>query len=656
MDGKNLKGGISLGWMQMLEKTYDVCHSIVGKQVNEDPVLLPISHSTANAQIEVTIDMDGNFVPTLSGTIPKEGTDKITIIPVTEDSASRSNGSAPHALSDKLCYVAGDYKNYTGEDKTDYYRDYLDNLKKWVTSEYSNKWLECIYNYLQKASLIQDLLNTKILVLSENGLLSESENKLQTISQKDALVRFAVWDGMEKHELWKEDSMYQSFIAYYRSTLKYESTDYVTGETVLCSEKHPSKLRNSADKAKLISGNDESGFTYRGRFEKRGQVVSVGYESSQKAHNALRWLLARQGKYVDGEVTVAWKLSHDIQTVNQEMIESIDLLENTVDIFWNEADWLEDCRDDDDIELGRTYAEQLNKSMVGYRKKFKPDDKVMILSVDAATTGRLSITYYKELPGTEFADRILYWHHNCTWPRLVKLKDTKRYVVVEAAPSPEDMVLAAFGTEQGNGYLNCDGKLKKATVRRILPCIVGASAKIPVDIVKAAVNRASNPQAYSSFVWRNNVLSVACAMIKYNEFNGRVETMDLGKDRSYLFGKLLAVLEKMEEEATYFKDSKADDRLTNAKKLWNVYTRRPAVTYERLYSHITRAYLRTLYAGTRRNRENEMMHIVNTLQSIDGFNNNRLDEKYLIGYYEEREKLMKSKNEKKANDNEGGEE
>ena len=51
-----------------------------------------------------------------------------------------------------------------------------------------------------------------------------------------------------------------------------------------------------------------------------------------------------------------------------------------------------------------------------------------------------------------------------------------------------------------------------------------------------------------------------------------------------------------------------------------------------------------------------MMHIVYTLQSIDGFNNNRLDEKYLIGYYEEREKLMKSKNEKKANDNEGGEE
>lgn len=132
--------------------------------------------------------------------------------------------------------------------------------------------------------------------------------------------------------------------------------------------------------------------------------------------------------------------------------------------------------------------------------------------------------------------------------------------------------------------------------------------------------------------------------------------MELEKDRSYLFGKLLAVLERMEEEAIYSKDSKVDDRLTNAKKLWNVYTRRPAVTYERLYSHITRAYLKTLHAGARRKRENEMMHIVNTLQGINGFNNNRLDEKYLLGYYEEREKLMNSKNEKKADENEGGEE
>ena len=40
-------------------------------------------------------------------------------------------------------------------------------------------------------------------------------------------------------------------------------------------------------------------------------------------------------------------------------------------------------------------------------------------------------------------------------------------------------------------------------------------------------------------------------MIKYNEFDGKVNSMELEKDRSYLFGQLLAILEKVEERALY---------------------------------------------------------------------------------------------------------
>lgn len=280
--------------------------------MNEDPILLPISHSTANAQLEVTIDMDGNFMPALSGIIPKDGEDKITIIPVMASSRSGKQ-SSPHALGDKLCYVAGDYSLYTNEDKTEYYNDYLNNLRKWTMSEFSNKWLQCVYIYLKKATLIQDLIKAKVLVLSEGGLLSECENKIQSIAQKEAMVRFAVWDSGEKHELWKEPEMYQSFIEYYKTNLCNYNIDYVTGERMSCSEKHPWKIRNSGDQAKLLSANDTSGFTYRGRFANREQAASIGYETSQKAHNALRWLLARQGKYIDGEMTVVWKLPQNLK-------------------------------------------------------------------------------------------------------------------------------------------------------------------------------------------------------------------------------------------------------------------------------------------------------------------------------------------------------
>ena len=66
-----------------------------------------------------------------------------------------------------------------------------------------------------------------------------------------------------------------------------------------------------------------------------------------------------------------------------------------------------------------------------------------------------------------------------------------------------------------------------------------------------------------------------------------------------------------------------------------------------------RAYLKRLNPGARAKIENKIMQIINVLRETDGFNNNLLNERYLLGYYEEREKLIKSKGEKS---NEGGEE
>ena len=74
-------------------------------------------------------------------------------------------------------------------------------------------------------------------------------------------------------------------------------------------DQHPAKLRNDGDKAKLISSNDTSGFTFRGRFLTADQAATVGFETTQKAHFALRWLISRQG-YRKGDLAiVAWATS-----------------------------------------------------------------------------------------------------------------------------------------------------------------------------------------------------------------------------------------------------------------------------------------------------------------------------------------------------------
>ena len=58
----NLREVTYLAWLKTLADTYDVYAKLAGVIQNDQPVLLPLAHSTFNAQIEVTIDENGNFI------------------------------------------------------------------------------------------------------------------------------------------------------------------------------------------------------------------------------------------------------------------------------------------------------------------------------------------------------------------------------------------------------------------------------------------------------------------------------------------------------------------------------------------------------------------------------------------------------------------
>lgn len=647
-----------MGWIDTLSRTYDVCEGLVGVERDNAPMLLPIAHSTQNAQIELTVDLNGNIVGELTKSInEKNGRDEFTVIPVTVDSAARGNGNFPHPLCDKLCYVAGDYTLYTKDNKEEYFEAYIAGFEKWVTSEAENRWIKAVYDYVRKGTLIADLISIGIFRLDEEGLLADKENKIQQLSQREAFVRFAVADENKKVELWKERELYDSYIRYYLSTLGKKDLCYASGQQIVCTEKHPSKIRNTADKAKLISGNDDSGFTYRGRFGTKADTVAVGYETSQKAHNALRWLLRRQGNVEDGRGTVIWKLPVEVyETETENTLSAIpNLFGDTTTAFSLDLDEIlkhmeEDSSQktvDTSIDVGQRYAGLVKRAMQGYANGLKYDDKVILIVVDAATVGRLSINNYHEFAGNEFIKRVIEWYENCAWQRMVKVKENGKYIRITNAPSPKEIALAAFGTQRGNGYLDCDPELKKATIQRILPCIVGLSPRIPSDIVRAAVNRASNPQAYSSFIWENQVLAVTCAMIRFNQFKSKKKEdkmMNQEQKRAMLFGRLLAVMDEIERKALYKMDKlSSDNRLTNAKKMWSAYTRRPMTTYSRLHEKMVQAYLGKLSGGTIAFFDDEIQNIMAELKEIDGFNNKSLKEEYLLGYYQQREKIRSSK-------------
>lgn len=160
--------------------------------------------------------------------------------------------------------------------------------------------------YLDKKCLIADLVEAGVIKTDETSGKFKDKEKITGIAQEDAFVRIKIQTADTVIETWKDKSLQESFISFNSDLMGEKQLCYASGEYAAATYKHPSKIRNSGDKAKIMSTNDESGFTYRGRFADKEQAVSIGYEYSQKIHNALRWLREKQGKTIDSMTVIVW--------------------------------------------------------------------------------------------------------------------------------------------------------------------------------------------------------------------------------------------------------------------------------------------------------------------------------------------------------------
>lgn len=287
-----------MSWIQKLYNTYENCKSEVGVVgTNCRTPLLPFSHTIINAHIEMIISVNGNFI----GAYSVSKNEAMTISPCTEDSASRGNGNNPNALFDKFQYVAGDYTSYFKDKRgKDFFIKYIKQLEEWSNSEYSDENVISVLKYLRKESLIEDLVSVRLLELDENNQvtnkwLGQKDNKPPKTS--DINIRFIVEDsGKVDCKIWEDEDVFKKYNNYYISTKTKYDICYVQGKNMINTEKHQSKIRGNGDSAKLISASDNNGFTYRGRFSDKNQVVNLSYETSQSAHNALKWLVDIQGQ------------------------------------------------------------------------------------------------------------------------------------------------------------------------------------------------------------------------------------------------------------------------------------------------------------------------------------------------------------------------
>lgn len=630
-----------MSWLLNLYETYEANLDRVGKpemkRNGETYTLLPICHTTQTAHIEVVITDEGSFH---SASVIERNAN--TLIPCTEDSANRAGSKiAPYPLHDKLSYVAGDFVTYGGEIKNEVpFNAYIKQLGDWANSPYATDQVRSIYRYLSKGKLIADLVSARILFIDDhNRLISKWDNekhahisevkpKIYSVVTGDiysAFVRFTTRSPQRQYYVWEDPEMYKSFIRYYNERLGNEDWCYVSGKRLPCTEKHANKIRNPADKAKLISANDTSGFTFRGRFSTSHEAASISYHVSQKAHNALKWLINRQSTIFDQRVFLTW--GTDVPAVPDPMEDRYSL--DAVSLTPKEI--VSYTYDDLDKEL--------SKALAGYRSRLenwseRVDDlikqqraKVNILVLDSATTGRMAVLYYRNMDLNQYFDRLIQWHASCVWLHRYRKNDKGEPVMFIGAPSTKDIAFAAYGPK-------ADSKIVKGLMERVLPSIV-EGRNVPPDIVANAMRRASNPESQEPWEWEKT-LSVACALFNQNRKEKIPVALDHeNDDRDYLFGRLLAVADVLERRALTFEEK----RPTNAIRFMNAFAQHPARTWKTIQQCL-QPYQAKL--GADAHYLSRLIDEIGSRISISEFTDKPLSGLYLLGYYSQRQALYQS--------------
>lgn len=590
-----------MGLINQLYNTYCAMEpKYAGNYAEDQEPLVPVSHQIINAELEITINAEGNFLSACS--VSKENA--AIIIPVTEQSAGRvGETSCAHPLCDQIRFLTPQYPQK--------YEAYLTQLHRWENSPYTHPKLHAIARYVEKGTILSDLAGFGLIALNEDGL---------PVKEKQ-VVRWRVDSGKddESSACWKDRSLFQSFIDYYAST-KQESPVFcmASGQYAVPASQHPKKLINLCANAKLISANDTSGFTYRGRFTDDAQAMTMGYETSQKIHNALHWLAANQGVPIAGRMFLCWNPQGlPIPKANASF------LRKNSERSFKYSD----------------YQKQLSETLRGWKENLPADAGAVIAAFDAATSGRLSLTYYSEMLASDLAERLHHWDNVCCWYHSsFGVKSPAIYQIVDCA----------FGTVRSSDNqtkLETDDRIKKQQLQRLLSCRVDQQ-KMPSDIVRAVVATASNLQIMDSHL-RETVLSTACAVIRKYRYDWYQEEWNMAlepekKDISYQYGRLLAVFEKIERD-TYDSEEK---REPNAIRMQSVFTKRPLHTSRLILEQLKKAYYPKISPSSRTFYDRLISQIFEQISDCPYAEREvTLKDSYLFGYYLQRSALYAKKNE-----------
>ncbi len=617
-------------------------------------------HGIKEQVIDVIIDENGSFV---DASVDRQYSKK-TLLAVTEDSSTRTSSSAatmPHALNDNLMFMSsGHYLNKEGVNVS--YNAYMKQLGAWCSSKESCTQIRAVYHYLTENDLVDDLIS--------HGKLNNAKGEAEDLVKiRKYVVRWIVQTkNADVAETWVNENVLQSWSLYYSELHEHSSQhiiDGLDGRQTDVARKHPkpiSAYRNS--KLISIAQKENSMLHFKGeRFNDQNQVLQIGYQNSQKAHNALSWLIDTQSVAISKnslpfgsteakpKFIVCWSPDLSPNEANKALGEAFKLM-------------IQDVGADYEI-----YDDILKRGLYGLKGEKELKQSISVLELDRSGDGRFSPVLYRSFKSSEFWKKVIAWFDHCQW----YFWDRSQKRAVLRSPSLFDIARCAYGIERidekEHCFLDVNDSILKDTVN-ILLSIVLDSGIMPDSLIRRITTQASSPERFAGKEgsrWRNwnEIMNTACAVLHYKHMKIGKGDHDLildrtNSDRSYLFGRLLAVLDRIENTALYKKESAGSDsrdhRDTNAMRLWSAYAAHPWMTFSNLRKCI-QPYLSSLNSVSREFYQNEMQEILLKLDTSDRKLNRQLEPEYLMGFYLERDVLTgKRVHDTSANNEESDEE
>ena len=228
--------------------------------------------------------------------------------------------------------------------------------------------------------------------------------------------------------------------------------------------------------------------------------------------------------------------------------------------------------------------------------------------------------------------------------------------------------MAAYGIEKEGKLItrdkvkkeNKEGFSKAQFQKLVIALLEGKS--VPSNIKNALAQNIRNRQRYDK-TW-NDVLTVSLAILS----EGKKEDNEMReKDcqtRSYLYGRLLSVYDKLENDVLWDKNKKqglgksSAIRATNAERYWNVFANKPDTTMgmlERSTKYCVE-YMKSNGLGgffkTMDEAKDEILKLLDTEENRKKINA-QLDSDFIFGYYaQKKEFFTKKEKEVKEEDNE----